>query len=93
MMSLDLDNLLVILFIRFVSLLHACVPAIHNIVSVETLTETLLFLFFYHIVFMMFVWSYWQTVFTAIGRVPSKVSAILPFFLLILVRMTSRHFT
>jgi len=40
--------------------------------SVETVIEQVLFLFFFHIVFFMFVWSYWQTVFTAIGRVPSK---------------------
>lgn len=24
----------------------------------------------------MFIWSYWQTVFTSIGRVPTKVSHI-----------------
>lgn len=43
------------------------------IVSVQTLVEQIFFLLFYHIIFVMFVWSYWQTVFTAIGRVPSKV--------------------
>lgn len=42
-------------------------------VSVETTVERVLFLFFYHIVFIMFVWSYWQTVFTSIGKVPTKV--------------------
>lgn len=42
-------------------------------VSVETTVEQVLFLIFYHIVFFMFVWSYWQTVFTSIGKVPPKV--------------------
>lgn len=54
---------------RFFSVLSFNIIA----VTVETLTETVLFIIFYHVVFMMFVWSYWQTVFTAIGRVPSKV--------------------
>lgn len=43
-------------------------------VSVQTVIEQIFFLLFYHIIFVMFVWSYWQTVFTGIGRVPSKVN-------------------
>lgn len=51
-------------------------------VSVETVIEQVLFLIFYHIVFTMFIWSYWQTVFTTIGRVPTKVSAKFPHFVI-----------
>ncbi|XP_055314843.1 palmitoyltransferase ZDHHC20-B-like isoform X2 [Sitodiplosis mosellana] len=40
--------------------------------SVQTTIEQVVFLLFYHIVFAMFVWSYWQTVFTAVGKVPTK---------------------
>lgn len=45
-------------------------------VTVETAVEQVLFLIFYHIIFILFVWSYWQTVFTTFGRVPSKVICI-----------------
>lgn len=42
------------------------------IFSVRTLAEQIIFLFFYHIVFVMFLWAYWQTVFSPVGTVPTK---------------------
>ena len=35
---------------------------------------TVLYLIGYHILFVIFMWAYWQTIFTEIGRVPAKVS-------------------
>lgn len=43
------------------------------LVSVRTLPEQIVFLFFFHIIFVMFFWAYWQTVFTTVGTVPPKV--------------------
>lgn len=43
------------------------------LVSVKTVTEQVLFLFFFHIVFIMFFWSYVQTVFAPVAAVPAKV--------------------
>lgn len=43
------------------------------LVSVKTVTEQVLFLFFFHIVFIMFCWAYLQTVFTPIATVPNQV--------------------
>ncbi|XP_021938661.1 palmitoyltransferase ZDHHC15-like isoform X4 [Zootermopsis nevadensis] len=34
--------------------------------------ERVLYLIGYHILFAVFMWAYWQTIFTEIGRVPSK---------------------
>lgn len=42
-------------------------------VTVPSIFEKVVYLVFYHALFIMFVWSYWQTIFTDIGRVPSKV--------------------
>lgn len=42
-------------------------------VSVRTLPEQIIFLIFFHIIFVMFFWAYWQTVFTSVGTVPAKV--------------------
>lgn len=66
-------------FVRELDLiLHSICTQIHSklilvSVSVQTVIEQIFFLLFYHIIFVMFVWAYWQTVFTNIGRVPSKV--------------------
>lgn len=35
----------------------------------------MIFLTLYHILFIMFVWSYFQTIFIEVGRVPDKVSS------------------
>lgn len=53
---------------RFVSLL-----VFHFAVTVKTLTEQILFLLFFHILFIMFFWAYWQTVFTVVAIAPNKV--------------------
>uniref|UniRef100_A0A182QXJ6 Palmitoyltransferase n=1 Tax=Anopheles farauti TaxID=69004 RepID=A0A182QXJ6_9DIPT len=40
--------------------------------TVTSIVQRILFLLFYHAVLVMFLWSYYQTVFTDIGRVPSR---------------------
>ncbi|XP_049541976.1 palmitoyltransferase ZDHHC15 isoform X2 [Anopheles darlingi] len=40
--------------------------------TVTSVGQRILFLLFYHIVLVMFLWSYYQTVFTEIGRVPAR---------------------
>uniref|UniRef100_A0A182FLA1 Palmitoyltransferase n=1 Tax=Anopheles albimanus TaxID=7167 RepID=A0A182FLA1_ANOAL len=40
--------------------------------TVSSVAQRIIFLLFYHIVLVMFLWSYYQTVFTEIGRVPSR---------------------
>ncbi|XP_058065453.1 palmitoyltransferase ZDHHC15 isoform X2 [Anopheles bellator] len=40
--------------------------------TVTSTVQRILFLLFYHIVLVMFLWSYYKTVFTEIGRVPSR---------------------
>lgn len=45
-------------------------------VIVPSTFEMIAYLLGYHLVFITFMWSYWQTVFTPIGTVPRKVSAI-----------------
>ncbi|XP_077301293.1 palmitoyltransferase ZDHHC20-B-like isoform X2 [Arctopsyche grandis] len=42
------------------------------ILTVPSIFEKVVYLVFYHALFVMFVWSYWRTIFTDIGRVPSK---------------------
>lgn len=42
------------------------------VLTVENTAYRVIYLIFYHIFFFMFVWSYWQTIFTDIGRVPAK---------------------
>ncbi|XP_055608310.1 palmitoyltransferase ZDHHC15 isoform X2 [Uranotaenia lowii] len=39
--------------------------------TVSSILQRVLFLLFYHLLLIMFLWSYYQTVFTDIGRVPS----------------------
>ncbi|XP_023240893.1 palmitoyltransferase ZDHHC15-like isoform X2 [Centruroides sculpturatus] len=38
--------------------------------TVNTVIETVCYFFVYHILFIMFMWSYWQTIFTDVGVVP-----------------------
>ncbi|XP_019533697.2 palmitoyltransferase ZDHHC15 isoform X3 [Aedes albopictus] len=40
--------------------------------TVTSVVQRILFLLFYHLILIMFLWSYYQTVFTDIGRVPSR---------------------
>ncbi|XP_065087942.1 palmitoyltransferase ZDHHC15 isoform X2 [Ochlerotatus camptorhynchus] len=40
--------------------------------TVTSIVQRILFLLFYHLILIMFLWSYYQTVFTDIGRVPSR---------------------
>ncbi|XP_055536400.1 palmitoyltransferase ZDHHC15 isoform X2 [Wyeomyia smithii] len=40
--------------------------------TVTSLLQRILFLLFYHLILIMFLWSYYQTVFTDIGRVPPR---------------------
>lgn len=43
-------------------------------VTVEYVAQRIIYLLMYHVIFVMFCWSYWQTVFTDVGFVPQKVS-------------------
>ncbi|XP_018326991.1 palmitoyltransferase ZDHHC15B isoform X2 [Agrilus planipennis] len=42
------------------------------IFTISSTAERTIYLILYHITFIMFVWAYWQTVFTDISRVPEK---------------------
>lgn len=42
-------------------------------VTIQSTTEKAIFLIVYHVLFLMFVWSYFQTIFIEVGRVPDKV--------------------
>lgn len=43
-------------------------------VAIDNTFERIVFLFFYHIICVLFFWSYWNTVFTPVGTVPTNVS-------------------
>lgn len=43
-------------------------------VTVETVTERVILIALFHVFFTMFLWAYFQTIFTQIGVVPKKVS-------------------
>ncbi|XP_075226902.1 palmitoyltransferase ZDHHC2 isoform X4 [Lycorma delicatula] len=42
------------------------------ILTVSSVFEKILYLTGYHLLLMMFLWAYWQTIFTPIGTVPRK---------------------
>lgn len=50
-----------------------CSVTVCFLVTVQSTAETIIFLILYHILFVMFVWSYFQTIFIEVGRVPEKV--------------------
>lgn len=70
-------------FRKFSSIKNACVATnrerkiifrfFYILVYVKTIYEEIFMLIFYHILFFLFLWAYWQTVFTPIRTVPSKV--------------------
>ncbi|KAF2354350.1 Palmitoyltransferase DHHC domain [Trinorchestia longiramus] len=43
-----------------------------NILTIESITQKILYLLVYHVLLALFVWSYWQTIFTEIGMVPKQ---------------------
>lgn len=43
------------------------------LVTIKSVWKQILYLIIYHILFGMFLWSYWQTVFTKSDKVPDKV--------------------
>ncbi|XP_018795849.1 PREDICTED: palmitoyltransferase ZDHHC15 isoform X1 [Bactrocera latifrons] len=40
------------------------------LLSIENVFEQIVFLIFYHIICVLFFWSYWNTIFTPVGTVP-----------------------
>ncbi|KAL1131362.1 hypothetical protein AAG570_010979 [Ranatra chinensis] len=42
------------------------------ILTVEPYFEKIVYLLIYHVLFVIFMWSYWQTIFTPLGLVPKK---------------------
>lgn len=53
-------------------------------VTIESVAKTVIYLIIYHVLFVMFSWSYCQTIFTDIGRVPTKVMKIIYFIIHVL---------
>lgn len=51
-----------------------CYPLLFSIVAIDNTAEKVIFLLFYHIINTLFLWSYWKTIFTPAGTVPSTVS-------------------
>lgn len=47
-------------------------------VRIDNVAEQVLYLIFFHISFSMFVWSYWQTIFTAPGEIPRFAGSVWP---------------
>ncbi|XP_053965424.1 palmitoyltransferase ZDHHC20-B isoform X2 [Anastrepha ludens] len=42
------------------------------LLSIDNTFEKIVFLIFYHIICVLFFWSYWNTIFTPVGTVPSN---------------------
>uniref|UniRef100_A0A1I8PRL7 Palmitoyltransferase n=1 Tax=Stomoxys calcitrans TaxID=35570 RepID=A0A1I8PRL7_STOCA len=42
------------------------------VLAIESTFEKIAFLIFYHVICVLFFWSYWNTVFTPVGTVPSN---------------------
>uniref|UniRef100_A0A034VWZ5 Palmitoyltransferase n=2 Tax=Bactrocera dorsalis TaxID=27457 RepID=A0A034VWZ5_BACDO len=42
------------------------------LLSIENVFEQIVFLIFYHIICVLFFWSYWNTIFTPVGTVPAN---------------------
>ncbi|XP_066976140.1 palmitoyltransferase ZDHHC20-B-like isoform X5 [Macrobrachium rosenbergii] len=43
-----------------------------NLFTVESIIEKSFYLLLYHFLLVLFLWAYWQTIFTDIGRVPKQ---------------------
>ncbi|XP_047736465.1 palmitoyltransferase ZDHHC20-B isoform X1 [Hyalella azteca] len=43
-----------------------------NILTIESIVKKTLYLLVYHVLLILFAWSYWQTIFTEIGYVPKQ---------------------
>lgn len=43
-----------------------------NLLTIESIIQKCFYLLIYHILLVLFLWAYWQTVFTEIGRVPKQ---------------------
>lgn len=43
-----------------------------NLLTVESIVEKCFYLIVYHVLLFMFMWAYWQTIFTDIGHVPKQ---------------------
>lgn len=80
------NRVLVLLRIRCRTMYRYIIPVINLessyfftitvLVTIKSVWKQILYLIIYHILFGMFLWSYWQTVFTKSDKVPDKVSEI-----------------
>ncbi|XP_076049840.1 palmitoyltransferase ZDHHC20-B-like [Oratosquilla oratoria] len=43
-----------------------------NLFIIHNMVEKVLYLVFYHVLLLLFLWAYWQTIFTPIGSVPKQ---------------------
>lgn len=60
-------------YVSFISITKSSAQLLTFSVTVQSTAEKIIFLILYHVLFVMFVWSYFQTIFIEVGRVPDKV--------------------
>ena len=56
----------IVVWSYYAYVIHLC------FVTVDSLAEKVILLVLYHVFFVLFVWSYWRTVFTPPGSVPKR---------------------